>query len=114
MARDDILRALEALVAAGKARAVAVAGDAAAAAAALGRYPVVQLPLPPPGADPGALAAARRAGQGAIVHSVFADASREALARRVAGDAALAARAAAAGQDPAAGSPGCSWSAPSR
>jgi aryl-alcohol dehydrogenase-like predicted oxidoreductase len=93
--RDDVLRALEAIVAAGKARAVGVAGDAAAAAAAAG-YGVVQLPLPPPGADTAALDAVRATGQGVIVHSVFG--AREALARRMAGDATLAARARAAGQ----------------
>ena len=75
--RDDIVRALEAILAAGKARAVAVAGDAAAAAAALAAgapYGVVQLALPGE-ADPdglGVLDAARAAGLGAVTHSVFA------------------------------------------
>jgi len=78
--RDDIVRALEAILAAGKARAVAVAGDAAAAAAALAAlaagapYGVVQLALPaetePDGL--GVLDAARAAGLGAVTHSVFA------------------------------------------
>jgi aryl-alcohol dehydrogenase-like predicted oxidoreductase len=95
VARDDILRALEAIVAAGKARAVGVADDVGAAAAAAG-YGVVQLPLPPPGADVGALAAIRATGRGVIVHSVFgADAT---LARRMADDEGLKARARAAGR----------------
>jgi len=75
--RDDIVRALEAILATGKARAVAVAGDAAAAAAALAAgapYGVVQLALPaerePDGL--GVLEAARAAGLGAVTHSVFA------------------------------------------
>jgi aryl-alcohol dehydrogenase-like predicted oxidoreductase len=99
--RDDILRALEAIVAAGKARAVGVAGDASAAAAAAGLgYGVVQLPLPPPGADTAALAAVRAAGHGVIVHSVFG--GRAALERRLAGDQSLAARARSAGRGDAA------------
>jgi aryl-alcohol dehydrogenase-like predicted oxidoreductase len=96
--RDDIRRALEAILAAGKARAVAVAGDAAAAAAAgLAPYGAVQLPLPPPGAEAGALTAARAAGLGTLVHSVFAG-GHAALERRMAAEPALAARARAAGQ----------------
>jgi len=73
--RDEIRAALEALVAAGKARAVAVAGDADAAAAALAAgapYGAVQLALPAPGeAADATLAAAQAAGRGTIVHSVF-------------------------------------------
>lgn len=86
--RDDIRAALERIVAAGKARAVAVAGDAAAAAAALAigaPYAAVQLAVPRPGggaaeagvesgAESGAesvLAAAPAAGFGTILHSVF-------------------------------------------
>ncbi len=77
IARDDIARALEDILAAGKARAVAVAGDAAAAAAAVARgapFAVVQMALPAPGetgAGPAALAAARAAGMGRVVHSVL-------------------------------------------
>ena len=80
--RDDILRALEAILSTGKARAVAVAGDAAAAASALAQgapYGVVQLALPALGADDSieaaSLTAARAAGIGTIVHSVFARAA---------------------------------------
>jgi len=79
--RDEILAALEGVVAAGKARAVAVAGDAAAAAVALAAgapYGVVQLAVPRPGEAAGGeaaaaavLAAAPSAGFGTIVHSVF-------------------------------------------
>lgn len=83
--REEILRALEDLRAAGKVRAVAVAGDEAAAAAALAQpYGVLQLPLPPlaaPGAAAGEaagaaggvqlLARARAAGKGLVTHSVF-------------------------------------------
>ena len=78
--RDDIRAALERILAAGKARAVAVAGDAAAAAAALAAgapYAAVQLAVPRPGgaaADAAAeavLAAAPAAGFGTILHSVF-------------------------------------------
>jgi len=50
---EGVRRALEAVLASGKARAISVAGDAAAAAAALALgapYGVIQLPLPAPGA----------------------------------------------------------------
>lgn len=72
--RPEILRALEDLRAAGKTRAVAVAGDAAAATAALAHpYGVLQLPLPAPGDTAGThlLARARAAGRGLVTHSVF-------------------------------------------
>jgi aryl-alcohol dehydrogenase-like predicted oxidoreductase len=72
--RDEILRALEAVLASGRARAVAVAADAATAEAALAAgapFSVVQLPLPAPGAAAPVLSAAARAGFGTIVHSVF-------------------------------------------
>lgn len=79
--REEILRALEDLRAAGKVRAFAVAGDQTAAAAALAHpYGVLQLPLPPLAA-PGAaaeeaagiqlLSRARAAGKGLVTHSVF-------------------------------------------
>ena len=76
VARDEIRRALEDLVAAGKARAVAVAGDAGAAGAALAAgapYGAVQLAVPAgdDAAGLGTLAAARAAGAGTILHSVF-------------------------------------------
>ena len=90
--RDDIRATLEALLAAGKVRAVAVAGDVAAAEAALAAgapYGVVQLAVPQPGeaAAEAVLAAAAAAGAGAIVHSVFGpggsapDEGRQRLAR---------------------------------
>lgn len=79
--REEILRALGDLRAAGKVRAFAVAGDQAAAAAALAHpYCVLQLPLPPlatPGDAAGEaagvqlLARARAAGKGLVTHSVF-------------------------------------------
>lgn len=72
--RDEVLRALEDILAQGKARAVAVAGDAAAAAAALARgapFSVIQLAAPAPGESAGVLASARAAGMGAVVHSVL-------------------------------------------
>ena len=74
--RDDILAALEGVLAAGKARVVAVAGDAAAARAALAvgaPYGAVQLAVPQPGeaAAAAVLAAAHQAGVGVLVHSVF-------------------------------------------
>jgi aryl-alcohol dehydrogenase-like predicted oxidoreductase len=101
LGRDEILRTLEDLRAAGKARAIGVAGDAAAAAAAVALgapFDVVQLPSPAPEAAPGpaaALAAARAAGLGTITHSVLGDAT-ETLRRAAAADPALAARLAAA------------------
>ena len=69
-----MLRALEDVRAAGKARAVAVASDAEAGLAAIGigaPFGVVQAALPAPGAADALLPAARAAGFGAIVHSVF-------------------------------------------
>jgi aryl-alcohol dehydrogenase-like predicted oxidoreductase len=101
VARPDTCRALEEILAAGKARAVAVAGDAAAAGAALAQgapYGVIQLAQPEPAAPPGPLAAARDAGFGVITHSVFgAEGPWEALGRRIRDDPDFAARVAAAG-----------------
>jgi aryl-alcohol dehydrogenase-like predicted oxidoreductase len=74
IARDEILRALEDLVAAGKTRSVAVAGDAAVAAAAAARgapFGAVQLALPAPGTAAPVIGAAEAAGLGALTHSVF-------------------------------------------
>ena len=71
---EPVLRALEDIRAAGKARAVAVASDAEAGLAAIGigaPFGVVQAALPAPGAADALLPAARAAGFGAIVHSVF-------------------------------------------
>lgn len=98
VARDDVCRALEDLRAAGKIRAAAVAGDAAAARAALRLgppYGVIQIALPPPGADAGLLAAAQAAGFGVIVHSVLGVGG--ALARLLADPAARSAAQAATG-----------------
>jgi aryl-alcohol dehydrogenase-like predicted oxidoreductase len=92
---EEVARALEDIRAAGKARAVAVAGDAAAGLAAIGigaPFGVVQAALPSPGAPDALLPAARAAGFGAIVHSVFGiDGSLAALRARAAADPALAA-----------------------
>jgi aryl-alcohol dehydrogenase-like predicted oxidoreductase len=108
---EPVLRALEDARAAGKARAAAVAGDEAAglAAIAIGApFGVVQAALPPPGAAPGAapsaagalLPAARAAGFGAIVHSVFGvEGSLAALKARMAADEGLRA-AVTGGEDP--------------
>lgn len=95
VARDDIRRALEDILAAGKARSAGVAGDAAAAGAALATgfpYAVIQSAAPAPGtADPLAPAAGA-AGFGRITHSVFGvGATWETLRRRLAADAAAAA-----------------------
>lgn len=98
VAREDVLRALEDLRAAGKTRACAVASDAAAARAALrlgAPYDVVQIALPPPGGDTGLLAEARAAGFGVIVHSVLG--IDGALARGATDPAAQAAAQAATG-----------------
>jgi aryl-alcohol dehydrogenase-like predicted oxidoreductase len=90
--REPVLRALEDVVAAGKARAVAVASDEAAAERALGigaPYGAVQFALPGPGAPAGLPARAAAAGMGCLVHSVFGvDGALARLGRRVARDAA--------------------------
>lgn len=102
--RDDVLRALEDILASGKARAVAVAGGAAAAEAAIRRgapFSVVQLALPAPGARDSVFAAARERGFGAVAHSVFGVGGVLAgLERRLAADPAARAEVlAAAGTD---------------
>ena len=74
LADEAVLRALEGILASGKARAVAVASGAAAARAAIARgapFGAVQLALPAPGAPVGLLAEAAAAGFGTLVHSVF-------------------------------------------
>ena len=106
--RDEIRRALEAILAAGKARAVAVAGDADAAAAALeagAPYRVIQLAQVPPGAPDPLAARAAAAGFGRITHSVFGvGGTWDALRRRIAAaPAASAWLAAADGGDAEAG-----------
>lgn len=80
LARDELRRVFEDIVSAGKARAIAVAGDEEAAGFALTRgavvpVVVVQIPLPSPGAPVTILRKAREAGAGLIVHSVFGSAS---------------------------------------
>jgi len=99
--RDDIRRTLEDLRAAGKARAVAVAGGPAAAEAALAigaPYGVLQLPLPAPGEAAGLLARAGATGCGLVTHSVLgAGGPPEALRRRIAAAAGVAVE----GPDPA-------------
>jgi aryl-alcohol dehydrogenase-like predicted oxidoreductase len=99
--RDDIRRALENLRTAGKTRAVAVAGDAPAAEAALAAgdpYGVVQLPLPAPGEDARLLARVGADGCGLVTHSVLgAGGPPAALRHRIAAAAGVAAE----GPDPA-------------
>lgn len=111
LARDDILRALEDLLAAGKTRAVAVAGRADAAAAALAQgapFALVQFAQPGMGAivdpqdtpGPGLFAAAEATGMGCVTHSVFGvSGSLATLCGRLTDDAALRTRLAEAGFD---------------
>lgn len=76
MARDDIRRALEDVIASGKTRAVSVAGDIAAAETALGvgaPYGVVQMPVAAPGDDDPATPLARARGVGIITHSIMGE-----------------------------------------
>ena len=106
--RDEIHRALEEILAAGKARAVAVAGDADAAAAALeagAPYGAIQLAQVPPETSDPLAARATAAGFGRITHSVFGvGGTWDALRRQLAADPAAAARfAAAKGSDAEAG-----------
>ena len=96
--REEILRALEDIVSSGKARAVAVASDAAAATAALrigAPFRVLQLPIPAPGESDAALSQARAQGMGCITHSVLGGTFFD-LVRRAADDADLRAQACAA------------------
>jgi aryl-alcohol dehydrogenase-like predicted oxidoreductase len=87
---DEVVRVLADIRAAGKARAVAVAGDAAAGLAAIRRgapFGVVQAATPAPGEPDALLPAAGAAGFGVILHSVFGvDGSLAALAARAAAD----------------------------
>jgi aryl-alcohol dehydrogenase-like predicted oxidoreductase len=72
--RTDILRALEDLLATGRVRAVAVAGDIEAARAALEvGYPfgIVQLGVPLMGEDTSIIRVAEDKGFGIILHSIF-------------------------------------------
>jgi aryl-alcohol dehydrogenase-like predicted oxidoreductase len=97
----EVLRTLEDIRAAGKARAVAVAGDAAAGLAAVrlgAPFGVVQAATPAPGAPDALLPAARAAGFGVVLHSVFGvDGSLAALAARA--DPAFRAAVGAGGAD---------------
>ena len=90
VAQEPILRALEEIIASGKARAVAVASDEAAAARsiALGApYGVIQIPLPEPGSSAVLLGQAAKSGFGCITHSVFGiDGALARLGRRLASD----------------------------
>lgn len=94
--RDEILRALEAVLEAGKARAIGVAGDTAAGAAALAQgtpFGVVQLAAPEPGAASGLAEAAGQGGFGVVLHSVFGvGGAFERLGRRLDADPAAARR----------------------
>lgn len=70
--RDEILRVLEDLIAAGKTRAVAVAGDGDAALAACAKgAPFAAVQLAHPAQDLAPLQAAQTANLDAITHSVF-------------------------------------------
>lgn len=108
IARDDILRALEDILASGKARAVGVASTADVAAAAISRgapFAAVQFGLPAPGVpDAGALPdAGAKAGIGTLTHSVMGiDGGQAALLQRIGTDATARAALAAVGGDPAA------------
>lgn len=90
---DEVARTLEDIRAAGKARAVAVASDAAAGLAAIARgapFGAVQAALPAPGEADDLLPAARAAGFGTIVHSVLGiDGAFAALKARAAADPAF-------------------------
>ncbi len=109
LARDDIRRTLEDLLRAGKTLAVSVAGKADAAQAALAQgapFGIVQFAQPTPDSPEGAdlVAQAGSAGIGCVTHSVFGvGGSLQALSARLADDAALRDRLAAAGFD---GDPG--------
>lgn len=82
--REEIRRALEDVVASGKARSVSTASDAAAAEAALAAgapYGVVQLPLPGPGEPDAVLGAAAARGVGLVTHSILGETLARAVAR---------------------------------
>ena len=100
--RDDILRALEAILASGKARVIGVAGDAAAAAAAMTHgapYRTIQLATPLPDADDPLAARAAATGFGRITHSVFGVGQTwDTLRRRLVANPAAATRLAEEGE----------------
>jgi aryl-alcohol dehydrogenase-like predicted oxidoreductase len=93
---DEVARALEDILAAGKARAVAVASDTAAGLAAIARgapFGAVQAALPAPDEPDALLPAARAAGFGLLTHSVLGiDGAFAALRARAAADSAFRAR----------------------
>ena len=93
---DEVARALEDILAAGKARAVAVASDTAAGLAAIARgapFGAVQAALPAPDEPDALLPAARAAGFGTLTHSVLGiDGAFAALRARAAADPAFRAR----------------------
>lgn len=107
IARDDILRTLEDILASGKARAVGTASSPEVAAAAIAHgapFGAVQFGLPAPGMPaPGALLdTAAEAGVGTLVHSVLGiDGGQAALLQRIGADATARAALAAVGGDPA-------------
>jgi aryl-alcohol dehydrogenase-like predicted oxidoreductase len=90
---DEVLRTLEAIRASGKARAVAVASDeeAGLAATRIGApFGVVQAATPGPGEPDALLPAAKAAGFGVVLHSVFGvEGSLAALRARAAADPAF-------------------------
>jgi aryl-alcohol dehydrogenase-like predicted oxidoreductase len=96
VARDEVRRTLEDIVASGKARAVAVAAGPPAAEAALATgapYGAVQVALAPPGEASDLPARAAAAGLGTLLHSVFGvSGSLAALQARAAADPGLAAQ----------------------
>jgi aryl-alcohol dehydrogenase-like predicted oxidoreductase len=87
---DEVARVLEDIRTSGKARAVAVASDAEAGLTAIARgapFGVVQAETPAPRAPDALLPAARAAGFGVILHSVFGvEGSLAALRTRAAAD----------------------------
>lgn len=102
LANEALMRAFETLRTQGKARALAVAGDAEVARAAVqSGAPIDIVQLAQPWGPEGALLEMIQAtGQGAVTHSVFGVAGRlQALTRRLTSDEALRAQAAQAGFD---------------
>lgn len=100
--REDIVRTLEDLLAAGKTRAVAVASNWEAGKAGIRQgapYGVVQAAQPEAG-QPDPIAAAQAAGLGCVTHSVFGVAGAlAALTRRIKADPSLRGQIEAAGFD---------------
>lgn len=98
--REEVLRALEDILASGKARALAVAGGTEVAEAAIARgapFSVIQAAAPAAGTPDPVFAAARAAGFGSIAHSVFGvDGALATLGARLARDPAARAEVTAA------------------